>query len=146
MRACSDGSLWMGFNPHPVRRPDETNHDLAVVSLFVVSIYIRSEDRMRHAGAFSASVGTDVSIHIRSEDRMRHHVLSSTCPPQASFNPHPVRRPDETLPVERQDISRSVSIHIRSEDRMRRGKGISCHQPTEGFNPHPVRRPDETAS
>ncbi len=109
------------FNPHPVRRPDETSLATKVDAIFdVVSIHIRSEDRMRHGPRKAIAAPLNVSIHIRSEDRMRLRWLI------------------------RWSGYLCVSIHIRSEDRMRlASRRVSMTSPTR-FNPHPVRRPDET--
>ena len=108
------------FNPHPVRRPDETSRGGYDRARDRVSIHIRSEDRMRQLSICCYRCPFDtVSIHIRSEDRMRRAIpRTSWC--VSGFNPHPVRRPDETLANHRLEVRESVSIHIRSEDRMRR--------------------------
>ena len=62
------------------------------------------------------------------------------------FNPHPVQRPDETMPgVPSLEPVPCFNPHpVRRPDETCK----AAHRPTEpvSFNPHPVRRPDETSA
>ena len=89
-----------------------------------VSIHIRSEDRMRRA-AFSVFPARAQRFNPHPVRRPDETSLCYSVPShELRFNPHPVRRPDETIPDSRRRLCRCVSIHIRSEDRMRLRLGI----------------------
>ena len=126
------------FNPHPVRRPDETREALYTqLYKVMVSIHIRSEDRMRLGCADAITKDCGVSIHIRSEDRMRH-AIRGTGAGRCDVSIH-IRSEDRMRPGGGIDsyYTDDVSIHIRSEDRMRpgidiTGATVSAFQSTSG--------------
>ena len=123
VRAVTNPS-WVGFNPHPARRPDATTGRLRFSAL------LRSfQSSSGQKAGCNRACETDrsslykVSILIRPEGRMqRWRICSGFGPCWSSFNPHPARRPDATKQVR----------HLRAFIRYR-------------FNPHPARRPDATA-
>ena len=134
------------FNPHPARRPGETRYGRlrtrrrASVSIHTrpedrvkrkmrdlrdfgnrVSIHTRPEDRVKLRGRTDNASLSTVSIHTRPEDRVKLYPNKNAALPYICFNPHPARRPGETVYLVRvPGKNEAVSIHTRPEDRVKR--------------------------
>ena len=139
---------FVGFNPHPARRPDATS-----------------------ITPMGVAPSTEFSILIRPEGRMQRDEYFGLVQDLQSFNPHPARRPDATsvvvTPVTRTvdwfqsssgqkagcnasrcSFSSSVSSMFQSSSGQKAGcndeRSAMLFPRSRGFNPHPARRPDAT--